>query len=560
MTYMPPHSTRLAWISMIAVFCACSSEVSKPAEVAAPQAPAWFQEQAAARGLSFAHTSGHAEAFYFPELMGGGAALFDMDNDGDLDAFCVQSGSLIAPAGTITGHRLYANDGQGQFEDVTEHSGIAVEGYGMGVATGDYDGDGDTDLYLTQVGANRLLQNQGQGQFVDITAASGVGDEGWGTSAAFFDMDADGDLDLFVTNYVDWSREKELTCFGPTGQPDYCGPTSYSATRSDGLYENLGNGTFRDISKESGIQSSFGNGLGVVAGDFNGDGRPDVFVANDQTPDQLWINQGEGKFVDRAELAGCARDRNGTARAGMGVDTADLDSNGTLDLLVVHMAREHDGLFYNQGKFFTERTVQVGLGLATIQRTRFGVGFMDFNNDSLLDLYVANGRVNLQMAPLTDGDPYAEPNSLLRGIPGGRFEDVDEKGGCAQPLYATSRGAAFGDINGDGGVDVLVINRDGPAQLFMNCAPERGHWLDVRAVDHQGRDVLGAILTWTSGSGAIQRREIKSAFSYCSASALRAHFGLGAETTGKLSVEWPGGSSEEVELDGVDRLIIVTRQ
>jgi hypothetical protein len=543
------------------LLASCSHGTEEPANGSrSPGASVpWFREEALARGLAFTHRSGHAKNFYFPELMGGGAALFDMDGDGDLDAFLVQSGSLADPPPPGERHRLFANQGGGRFLDVTEGSGVDVPGYGMGVATGDYDGDGDLDLYVTDVGPNVLLANDGAGRFHDATAQAGVGDAGWGTSACFFDYDADGDLDLFVTNYVRWSRESERTCFDPTGKPDYCSPTEYEAPAQDTLYQNQGDGTFHDVTEAAGLRLAFGNGLGVVAADFDADGRLDLFVANDQTPNQLWLNQGDGTFRDAAALRNCAVDPSGRARAGMGVDAADLDDDQDVDLLVVNMARENDGLFVNQGKYFVEETTRSGIGGANKNRTRFGAGFADFDLDGRLDLFVANGRVNMVMPPLDPADPYAEPNSLWRGTAPLRFEEIQPTGGTDPVLSATSRGAAFGDVDGDGGIDVLVVNRDGPAHLLMNVAPARGHWLRARVLEKNGSNALGASVTFRLGERHV-RREVKSGYSYCSASDPAVHLGLGATThLETLSVRWIDGTVEVFGPFDADRTVSLKR-
>ena len=502
------------------------------------------------------HRSGHDKRFLFPELMGGGAALFDMDGDGDLDAFLVQSGSLTEP--TAVSHGLFENDGHGHFRDVSQGRGVQLIGYGMGVAAGDYDGDGDVDLYITCVGPNHLLKNDGSGHFQDVGTETGVADSAWGTSASFLDYDLDGDLDLFVTNYVDWSEDEEMECYDPTGQPDYCNPTTYEAPSRDVLYENQGDGTFKDVTEAMGMGDSLGNGLGVVVGDFDADGFLDVFVANDQTADRLWTHGRDGRLRDVAEATCCARSPYGLARAGMGVDAADVDGDDDLDLLVVQMARESDGFFRNQGRFFVEETNRVGIGMGTIRMTRFGVGFQDFDSDGWLDIFVANGRVNLLMSPLDKDDPYAEPNTLMRGTPAGRWEVVVPAGGVIGPLIATSRGAAFGDVDGDGAIDVLVVNRDGPAHLLMNCVPERGHWLIVRLLD-RGRDALGASARVKIGDRTL-RRDAKAAYSYCSASDPRLHFGLGTKKRiSGLTVRWLDGTEEVFGPQDADQVVTLRR-
>jgi tetratricopeptide (TPR) repeat protein len=367
---------------------ACGSPSSERGSVPAPPptaGPVWFEDVAASRGLDFTHKSGHETRYLLPEIMGGGAALFDMENDGDLDLLMVQSGRLSAPAGTPAGHRLYRNRGDGSFEDVSADHGVAaVPGYGMGVATGDYDNDGDVDLYITGFGSNVLLQNDGRGRFTDVTRAAGAAASGWSTSATFVDVDADGRLDLFVARYLDWATDRERECFSLTGQVDYCAPKNYDAPTADVLFRNNGNGTFTDVSKSSGLGTAVGNGLGVVADDVNGDGRVDIFVANDATPNHLWINRGDARFEETAMMAGVAIDQDGAPKAGMGVHAADVDEDGDNDLIVMNLDTESDSFFRNEGAAW--RRHEVGLRVVSRRFTRFGVAILDFDNDGRLDL------------------------------------------------------------------------------------------------------------------------------------------------------------------------------
>lgn len=523
------------------------------------QGQSWFEEVAEGRGLKFVHQSGEAGQYALPEIMGGGAALFDMDGDGDLDAYLVQSGNLLDPPAKRPPNRLYRNRGDGTFDDVTDGSGAAGRGYGMGVTAGDYDNDGDVDLYVTNVGPNLLLQNDGRGGFKDVTARAGVGDPAWSTSAAFLDYDRDSDLDLFVANYIIWPPPILVPCFTPSGARDYCSPKSYNARSSDTLYRNNGNGTFTNISAQAGLHKAFGTGLGVVPGDFDGDGSIDVFVANDGMPNHLWLNQGGGRFQDDALVRGCAVDQDGRAKAGMGVHAVDLDDDGDLDLLVVNLENESDSFYRNEGKFFIDDTVLVGLRTASRSFTRFGMALLDFDNDGRLDLYEANGRVG-RGSTQAAGNPYAEPNLLLRGVPGGRFQEIRPRGGTAELLLATSRAAAFGDVDNDGGIDIVVVNRDAPAYLLRNTVPSRGHWISFRLLDEHGRDALGARLTLSLGQRTITR-EIQTAYSYLASNDPRVHVGLGSSTrVTDVRVRWPDGKTESYgDLVG-DRVVTLSRE
>ncbi len=489
--------------------------------------------------------------------MGGGAALFDLDNDGLLDMYLVQSGNLIEPAAG-SGNRLYRNMGNGSFQDITERSGAGIRGYGMGVAAGDFDNDGFTDLYVTNYGANVLLKNDGHGRFVDVTERAGVASSGWSTSAAFVDYDGDGELDLFVTHYLNWRREAEVQCFSLTGVPDYCSPASYDLPSASTLYHNNGNGTFTDVSAGAGMLTAVGNGLGVVAGDFDGNGLIDLVVANDRTPNHLWLNQGGGRFRESALVMGSALDQDGIAKSGMGVDAVDADDDGDLELLIVNLDGESDSFFRNQGKFFVDDTVSVGLRTASRPFTRFGAALRDFDNDGYLDLYEANGRVGRQSENYS-ADPYAEPSLLFRGLPGPRFEEVTPRGGTRSLLVASSRAAAFGDIDNDGGIDIVVVNRDSRAFLLHNAVKTRGHWLLLRVVDTHGRDALGAVVTATVGTRTI-RRDVRAAYSYLASNDPRVHLGLGGETVARnVTVRWPDGKSELFGDLRSDRVVVLRR-
>jgi enediyne biosynthesis protein E4 len=523
-----------------------------------PPGPLWFDNIAERAGIAFTHRSGHTQKFYLPEIMGGGVALFDMDNDGDLDLYLVQSGSLFAPAGQLAGHHLYRNRGDGTFDNVTAGSGADAAGYGMGVAAGDFDNDGITDLYVTNVGRNVLLKGDGRGHFTDVTAKAGVASRGWSTSAAFLDYDADGWLDLFVVHYLNWQPSAEVECYSLTGVPDYCSPKTYDLPSSATLFHNNGNGTFTDMTDRAGLRAAVGNGLGVVAGDVDGDGRVDVFVANDGMPNQLWLNRGGGRFEDAALTWGCAVDLDGKPKAGMGVHLADLDGDGDLDLIVVNLDGESDSLYRNEKQFFRDDTASAGLRAISRPFTRFGVAMLDFDNDGLLDIYEANGRVGRQ-SQLYSPDPYAEPNVLFRGTAGWRFEEARPRGGTATALVGTSRGAAFGDIDNDGGIDIVVSNRDGKPYLLHNVVKGRGHWALLRVVDEHGRDAFGAELTATVGSKSI-RRDVRAAYSYLASNDARIHVGLGKETMLRdVVVRWPNGMRERFGDVATDKITALRR-
>ena len=513
------------------------------AVIAVPGA-VWFEDEGALRGLDFEHRSGFDGRYLFPEIMGGGAALADVDGDGDLDAYLVQSGRVEGRGDEGNANRLFLNDGRGFFT-VAPDDGAGDPGYGMGVAAGDYDNDGDVDLYVTNVGRNTLLRNDGAGRFSDVTDVAGVADSGWGTAAAFLDLDQDDDLDLFVVNYVAWTLATAKECYAVNTRT-YCGPTAADAA-PDRLYRNNGDGTFTEISLAAGLGTAFGAGLGIVGSDFDGDGRIDVFVANDSMVNQLWMNRtppgGDPRFVDEAFLKGCALDDHGTAKAGMGVAAEDLDDDGDPDILVMNMEKQTDSYFRNDGDHFVDATSRVGLAVTSRRFTRFGVALTDFDNDGDLDLFEANGRVDHTPELAGRDDVFAEPNVLYEHVDG-RFELVEPDGGIGERLVHTSRGVAIGDVDDDGGIDLLVVNKDGRAYLLMNRVAKRGNWVQFRVVTASGRDAHGAVVSGMVGSERRQRR-VQTAGSYLAAHDPRVHFGLGvAKKITGVEVHWPTGARE----------------
>jgi hypothetical protein len=389
-----------------------------------------------------------------------------------------------------------------------------------------------------------LLRNRGDGTFEDVTARAGLAGSDWASSAAFLDFDADGHLDLFIANYLHWSPATEIECYSRGGVPDYCSPLSYRAPAMDRLYRNRGDGTFEDVSRAAGLHRAFGNGLGVATGDFDRDGRVDVFVANDATPNQLWLNRGDGRFEDAAPLRGAALNALGIPRAGMGVVAVDLGGRGWLDLFVTHLVGEGHGLFRNTNGFFTDVITPRGPMLGSRPFTGFGVAFRDFNLDGETDLFIAHGRVRLGAQDLDPADPYAEPNLLLRGLGPGEFAIVSPAGGTAPPLLGTSRGAAFGDLDDDGAVDVVVVNKDGPVHLLRNVTAGRGPWLGLDVRDARGRVARNALVRVDAG-GRSRWQQVQPNEGYASSHDPRLVFGLGAAAAADhVWIRWPDGARE----------------
>ncbi len=524
----------------------------------------FFLDIAADAGLDVLHFNGMSGEYFYSEMMGSGVAFLDYDNDGDLDIYVVQGHMLGSketeqatfppPAGEVQRDRLFRNEQAApgerpRFLEVTGASGIQAEGYGMGVVAADFDNDGWTDLYLTNAGPNQLWRNQGDGTFREVAAEAGATEPRWSVPAVAWDFDADGWLDLFVGNYLDYTVNADKKCNDEIGGRNYCGPLSYGP-EGDTLLRNLGNGHFEDHSKTSGVGEAVGGALGTVAADLDGDGRLDLYVANDGVPNQAWINLGDGRFEDRALLAGLAVNGQGHPEASMGVAVADYDRDGDDDLFLTHLARETHTLYANDGQgFFRDRSVASGLAQRSLEATGFGTGFLDFDNDGTLDLLVVNGAVKVIKSQALAGDllPLAQANQLFRGLGGGRFEEVTAQAGAAFSLAEVSRGAAFGDVDNDGDTDVLVSNNSGPLRLLLNRVGQNSPWLGVRLIEN-GRDAFGARAGLRRSDWRGPALRVGGAASYASSSDPRLLFGLGdvPAAAGELEVEvrWANGEWE----------------
>ena len=528
-----------------------------------------FRERAAELGLKFEHVNGAAGRHHLPEIMGAGGAFLDYDGDGDLDVLLIQGRALEPRPGSAEpprSPRLFRNDldsARGaaslRFTDVSERAGFATGDYGMGAAAGDYDNDGDPDLYLTNFGPNRLYRNDGGGRFTDVTRAAGAGldDPRWSTSASFSDYDADGDLDLFVANYVDFTVAGSKVCSDPAGARDYCGPLQFRPV-PDRLFRNDGTGTFSDVSEPSGITKAYGSGLGVASADFNGDGRLDFYVANDGMANQLWINQGNGTFADDALLAGVAFNMEGQPEGSMGLAIGDADGDGDPDIFITNITGETHAFYENLGRGrFEDRRLTTGLAASTRAYTGFGTDWFDYDNDGLLDLFIANGAVTITEVLRGDPFPFRQRNLLLHNLGDGRFRDVTREGGSAFGPAFVGRGAMFGDVDNDGDVDVLVTNNAGPVRLLLNETGALRHWLQVRlqgAADN--RQGLGARVGVQRDDGTTVWRHARTDGSYLSASDPRVHFGLGsAKDVRAIVVEWPRSGREAWSNSELDRLV-----
>ncbi len=528
---MTRHGSVVCGLILVLV-AACGASEEEHVNSSTP----WFEDVADEAGVDFIHVRALTSRYWLPEIMSGGAAWLDYDNDGDPDLYLVQGGSLDSGDGPPPGNRLYRNN-DGRFEDVTDASGTGHTGYGMGAAAGDYDCDGDIDFYVTNVGANVLYRNEGDGTFNDVSVSQGVDHPGWGASAVWLDFDLDGDLDLFVTNYVDWSPARELKCFSGGAERDYSHPRHFNAPAADVLYRNDGD-RFTDVTETAGIWKARSNGLGVVASDFNVDGWPDLYVANDGMPNQLWINGGDGTFEDRALISGTAVNINGTAEAGMGIAVADLENDGDPDLFVTHLRGETNTLYLNDGGFFEDVTATTGLAAASVALTGFGTGFADFDNDGHLDLYVGNGRVGRGPPAAT---PFSEPNQLFRGLGGTQFKLVAPGGGTATQLIDNTRAVAFADYDRDGGVDAIVVNNGGQARLLHNAVGATQGWLALEVLEKNGCEAIGAHVAVVIDD-RIQWRTVSRASSYLTSNSGVMHVGLRDTTTvNDVIVHWADG-------------------
>ena len=550
--------------------------VNEPSGLSPPSV--WFRDATEESGIDFVHFNGTTGEYFLPEIAGAGGALFDYDNDGDLDLYLVQGAKLTSgqnpPGLAWHGHepprdRLYRNDlkrtSSGvtpRFTDVTGAAGIKAFGYGMGVAAADFNNDGWTDLYIANLGSNQMLRNNGNGTFSEVTEQAGTDDPRWSTSASFFDYDRDGWLDLYVTGYVDFSTEMKRECYSKSSARDYCGPDAYDPL-ADRLFHNRGDGTFADVTLTSGIRAAFGAGLGVITADFNADGWTDIYVANDGDPNQLWISDRRGSFQDEALLAGVSLNRAGRAEASMGVDLGDFDGDGDEDLFITHLDGESNTLYANLGDgFFDDRTIHAGLHLPSLVYTGFGTRFFDYDNDGWLDLLVLNGAVRILRKLARKGDPFPlrQRNQLFQNTGQGEFVEVTDQAGQIFEVKEVSRGAAFGDVDNDGDTDVVVCNNNGRARLLLNQIGNQQHWLGLRLLERTGQDALQTRVKVAGPDETFLWRRVHSDGSYCSSSDPRVLVGLGGSAERRtVRVYWTGGEIEEWPELSVDRYWVLEK-
>ena len=535
-------------------------------------AEGWFHEISSSVGLDFVHDSGALGTLEMPESVSPGCAILDFDQDGDLDLYFANGsyqysdpdGKRDLAAHPAPRNRLYRQDPGFRFVDVSEGSGLDDPSYSMGIAPGDYDRDGLVDVYVTNCGPDQLFRNRGDGTFENVTKAAGIDVPKWSVSASFVDYDSDGWLDLYVVHYVAYDPAE--SCSDPAGRPEYCGPLEFPPV-PDVLLHNEGDGTFRDVSVETGVAAQAAAGLGVVCEDLDDDGIVDIYVTNDAYANFLWKIQPDGTLLDDALLLGAAYNLSGMAEAGMGIVAADFDGDLDLDLFMTHLRNESNTLYVNEGPDvgFEDRTAGWGLGAASMPTTGFGVCYFDVELDGDIDLFVGNGSVNRgeRWPGATVPEPwdrYAEPNHLYLNDGKGRFSvGAAEAGDMAVPIELT-RGVSVGDVDADGDLDLLLVNGHGPARLYRNDAPRAGRWLLVSAVDPATGGIATGARVIVDAGGRRFLRTINGSYSYLSCSDPRAHFGLGpANSVDAIEVKWPDGERERFAGGAVDRAVTVVR-
>jgi len=543
---------------------ALTSSLSSPLARAFPSgaspASSFFEEISAAQsGISWSHTAGLSDEMYLPETVGAGCAFLDYDNDGWMDIYLVNSGpcDFYRPAAPLR-NALYRNNRDGTFTDVTLKAGVLGNAYGMGVAVGDYNGDGLPDIYLTQYPHSILYRNNGDGTFTDVTAKAGVAAPGWATSAVWFDYDNDGKLDLFVCRFADFDKSKNVFCGGHApGERYYCKPNVFAPMPS-WLFHNNGDGTFTDVSREMGLTRSPGKAWGVVAADVDNDGRIDLFVGNDTSPNSLFFNRGAAGFEDGGLLAGVAFNPFGAARSGMGVDAADFNQDGWIDLFVANVDHEMYSLYRNnKDGSFEDTAVPSGIGPVTRMMSGWGLKFFDYNNDGDLDLLLSNGHPDLTIEAHHQDIRYRQPLLLFQGD-GRSWKNVSAQCGPAFARPIAGRGLALGDFDNDGAVDVLVTCNDGAPLLLRNTIAQQNHWLGLKLVGTKSNiDAIGAQITYQSGDLKRQRTKV-GAGSYLSSHDPRIVLGLGARTKiDWVEVRWPkpGGGVDRFTDLPIDRYV-----
>lgn len=584
-------------LGLFVCLSACTkSDISATGETPSLQTnSAWFEDITTAAGLDFKHDCGQVGTYFMPESAGSGGALLDFDNDGRLDIYLVHNAGAN-PAGTPKSrNRLYHQAPDGNFRDVSDGCGLDVTGYGMGVAVGDLNNDGLPEVLVTEYGNTRLFRNRGEGRFEDVTRAAGINNVRWATAASFFDYDRDGWLDLVVVNYVDYAES--VKCYDTRGVIEYCGPQGMQGTATR-LFHNVsanpegprraeGSGNdgavrFEDVSVASGLAKRTGPGLGVLCADFDGDRWPDIFIADDGMPNRLYMNQRNGNFTEEAAQRGIAYNAFGSAVANMGIAFGDVDGDGLSDIFVTHVSWEQHGLWKQGPKgLFQDQTAAAGLGNLARRGTGFGTVLADFDRDGALDLAFVNGRIKREN-PVGPGvspgpfppeldpfwHPYAQRNQLFVNDGAGRFRDISDANPAFCGRAGVGRGLACGDIDNDGDLDLLVANTGAFARLLRNVAPNRGHWLLIRAIDPAlgGRDAYGAEIRVSAGasaggpSGRTWARLVQPGYSYLVSNDPRVHFGFGAVSDfDRIEVIWPDGTGEIFPGGRSDRLLVLRK-